>query len=71
MERAFFDLLLWENLKLHDSDFVFSLFAPIFRLHGLSGLEPLVLCIGLVFNSVLPKLFQSLQEILRQIHKVL
>ena len=55
MESAFFDLLLWEYLELHDLGFVFSPFAPIFRLYGLSGAEPLVLCRGLVLLLSKPK----------------
>ena len=37
MESLLFELLLWEDLELHHSDFVFSPFALLFRLQGLSG----------------------------------
>ena len=35
MKSAFFDLLLWEDLELHGSDYVFSAFALVFRSKGL------------------------------------
>ena len=48
-EEHVFYLPLWEDFELYDWDFVFPNFALLFRLHGFSGIERLVLCRRLVF----------------------
>ena len=49
MKNTFFYLPLWEGFELYDSDIAFYTFALLFRLHGFSDTECLVLRRRLVF----------------------
>ena len=49
LKNTFFYLPLWEGFELYDSDIAFYTFALLFRLHGFSDTECLVLRRRLVF----------------------
>ena len=49
LKNTFFYLPLWEGFELYDSDIAFHTFVLLFRLHGFSDTECLVLRRRLVF----------------------